>query len=484
LLRDAISSKEQAPTKTAYIFPDLLSARIYTQETSGFKIKTNTDSLQKLGGPLCSVQELTNMRKETTFGTCPPPGVGGPEVYPLLPWDCADESHWTEDLLQAVNTNNTLLKTDVAGGVPETLNTPTMEVKELTFPSSSFTIVPRDEEVPTSILSSDEELLGDMNIDVMDASSLPSTSSHTYTNNDFEFFPDNSTNIEDVWGSLGSPSMQAVSLLEIEGRSKEDTEVATFDAPVEVTKVETDDRDLLNWAMETSEVLNSVAAAPEDDKDNVFVTLDTSQLQLFADYRPRNYSDETPATVLSPPANNINCPPATVTSQTPSSFGPVRTPRGARTPARYSPTLSETYRPAVRRGRGRPPVAPGRAITPRVSRAGTLVSGSESDGMYISDGNLTDADISDLRYRRMRDLNNEASKRCRENRKSKFQILEEELDELKARNLELTVRWRRLESAVQKIKQQYIEFVAQGAQGQLPLLPDVATLWSDMPNQE
>ena len=233
--------------------------------------------------------ELTNMRKETTFGTCPPPGVGGPEVYPLLPWDCADESHWTEDLLQAVNTNNTLLKTDVAGGVPETLNTPTMEVKELTFPSSSFTIVPRDEEVPTSILSSDEELLGDMNIDVMDASSLPSTSSHTYTNNDFEFFPDNSTNIEDVWGSLGSPSMQAVSLLEIEGRSKEDTEVATFDAPVEVTKVETDDRDLLNWAMETSEVLNSVAAAPEDNKDNVFVTLDTSQLQLFADYRPRNY---------------------------------------------------------------------------------------------------------------------------------------------------------------------------------------------------
>ena len=102
--------------------------------------------------------------------------------------------------------------------------------------------------------------------------------------------------------------------------------------------------------------------------------------------------------MLSPPANNINCPPATVTSQTPSSFGPVRTPRGARTPARYSPTLSETYRPAVRRGRGRPPVAPGRAITPRVSRAGTLVSGSESDGMYISDGNLTDADISDLRY--------------------------------------------------------------------------------------
>lgn len=468
------------------------------------------------------------MRKETTFGTCPTPSREvGAGACPLLSLAECSETNWTEDFLQAVNSSSTTtpLKTDVRlGVVQESLNTPTMELREPMFPlssssSSSLIIIPQEEEeAPTSILSpSDQTILADLNLEVVDAS-LPSTSNLAYNNHDdLEFnIPDaSSANIEDVWGCLGSPAMQAVPLLDVEGRGGgatlddavvDDTNkvvaAATFDAPVEVTKEEaTDDRDLLNWAMETSEVLNPVQ---QDNKDNIFATLDTSQLQLFADYRPSNYSDDSPVTLLSPledntmsqPTsiiNNVNSdPPATVTSQTAapaSSFGPMRPARATRNPARFSTTTSPleaaaASRPPAKRGRGRPPVAPGRAITPRVSRAGKIVSGSESDGLYISDGNLTDAEISDFRYRRMRDLNNEASKRCRENRKTKFQMLEEELNQLKARNLELTTRWRRLEAAVQKIKQQYVQFIAQGSQGPLPQLPDVAQLWSDIPKQE
>lgn len=103
--------------------------------------------------------------------------------------------------------------------------------------------------------------------------------------------------------------------------------------------------------------------------------------------------------------------------------------------------------PVKTRGRGRPPKPLGRAITPAVRR-GRVVSDTENS----TDGNLTEAEISDQRYRRMRDLNNEASKRCRENRKRKQEVLEEECEQLKERNTHLKAKLRKLESAVAKLK--------------------------------
>ena len=44
--------------------------------------------------------------------------------------------------------------------------------------------------------------------------------------------------------------------------------------------------------------------------------------------------------------------------------------------------------------------------------------------------NLSETEASAQKFRRMRDLNNEASRRCRENRKLKQELAERELEEL------------------------------------------------------
>jgi len=77
---------------------------------------------------------------------------------------------------------------------------------------------------------------------------------------------------------------------------------------------------------------------------------------------------------------------------------------------------------------------------------------------------LTPEQIDQLRYRRMRDLNNEASKKCRANRKSKLEQAEEVLAEEQVKNLELTERLGGLEEEVNRLKmwaQNYFGYVPQ-----------------------
>ena len=62
-------------------------------------------------------------------------------------------------------------------------------------------------------------------------------------------------------------------------------------------------------------------------------------------------------------------------------------------------------------------------------------------------------------FRRMRDLNNEASKRCRENRKLKFAALCDERDREFERNQELRSKVRELEHEVARNKAYIMEHV-------------------------
>ena len=89
---------------------------------------------------------------------------------------------------------------------------------------------------------------------------------------------------------------------------------------------------------------------------------------------------------------------------------------------------------------------------------------------------LTDQDIEQLRYRRMRDLNNEASKRCRESRKRKFDALERERDTELQRNMDLKKRFTDLQAEVSKLKEFYVSNYAPGARP----IPDPALMWSMM----
>ena len=67
------------------------------------------------------------------------------------------------------------------------------------------------------------------------------------------------------------------------------------------------------------------------------------------------------------------------------------------------------------------------------------------------------------KYRRMRDLNNDASKRCRENRKRKLQQLQEDLVAEEQRNQTLKLKLRLLEEAKEEAKRMFLQSIAKGA---------------------
>merc|ERR1712228_379840 len=71
---------------------------------------------------------------------------------------------------------------------------------------------------------------------------------------------------------------------------------------------------------------------------------------------------------------------------------------------------------------------------------------------YESSSNMSSEELQDVRYRRMRDLNNAASKRCRVNRKRKSEMQEEEQVLEAARNMELKIKVQDLGSQVAKFK--------------------------------
>merc|ERR1711944_380711 len=71
---------------------------------------------------------------------------------------------------------------------------------------------------------------------------------------------------------------------------------------------------------------------------------------------------------------------------------------------------------------------------------------------YDSSSALSSEEKKAHKYRRMRDLNNAASKRCRLNRKRKMGDMEQEEEELKEKNMRLQIQVQQLEKTVEKVK--------------------------------
>lgn len=106
------------------------------------------------------------------------------------------------------------------------------------------------------------------------------------------------------------------------------------------------------------------------------------------------------------------------------------------------------HHPASRK-RGRPSRAPGsRAITPHPATAPETT------------GNMTEDEVSAQKYRRMRDLNNEASRRCRETRKEKQDAAERQLDDLRTRNEQLRRTLDKMEAQAKLMKSKMMTLVA------------------------
>merc|ERR1719432_263075 len=108
--------------------------------------------------------------------------------------------------------------------------------------------------------------------------------------------------------------------------------------------------------------------------------------------------------------------------------------------------------PQKKRGRGRPRIPrpypePPKRPRGRPPTAATVAVVNEYDSSTMSEG-----DQKLVKYRRMRDLNNAASKRCRVNRKRKFEVMEDELSLLERRNITLKTEVDGLEARVEKAK--------------------------------
>jgi len=98
--------------------------------------------------------------------------------------------------------------------------------------------------------------------------------------------------------------------------------------------------------------------------------------------------------------------------------------------------------------------SPGAGSNQRGTMQSSGVSTSESEISQLSDSTneLTDDEVSASKYRRMRDLNNEASRRCRDRRRMKQQNMAAELDQQRNKNLILKKKCDILELKTRKIK--------------------------------
>jgi len=135
----------------------------------------------------------------------------------------------------------------------------------------------------------------------------------------------------------------------------------------------------------------------------------------------------------------------------------------------YVDVLDEDYVPVpAKRARGRPRL-PRREVTPprrprgRPATAPTHANVSEIDSELEG---LFGAERKEAKYRRMRDLNNAASKRCRVNRKRKFEDMDNEIQREESRNAKLKIQMEALETQVDNFKKMIIDMIKTKKQNQ------------------
>lgn len=122
-----------------------------------------------------------------------------------------------------------------------------------------------------------------------------------------------------------------------------------------------------------------------------------------------------------------------------------------------APTILMVVEGRNKKTRGRPPVST-RKITKRVNAKVLRAARPITDDESATESYMSDAEyIAQMKYRRSRDLNNEASKRCREKRKEKFFELCQQRDELADRNVELRAKLGNMEKLVAELKKYFNE---------------------------
>merc|ERR1719511_359547 len=132
----------------------------------------------------------------------------------------------------------------------------------------------------------------------------------------------------------------------------------------------------------------------------------------------------------------------------------------------------------ARRGPGRPRKPRTECVVKRRGRPAKVYTSSENTNEHHNYSNDSSSmSTAERRYRRMRDLNNIASQRCRLKRKSKMQNALEELKEEENKNKELSMIVRILEEQVKALKQHFITKIS-NPQQRVVLVPSPNTVWN------
>merc|ERR1712018_637656 len=132
----------------------------------------------------------------------------------------------------------------------------------------------------------------------------------------------------------------------------------------------------------------------------------------------------------------------------------------------------------ARRGPGRPRKPRTECVAKRRGRPAKVYTSSENTSEhhnYSTDSSSTST--AERRYRRMRDLNNVASQKCRLKRKFKMQNAIDELRLSEEKNTELKMKVRILEEQVKTLKKHFINKISNPAK-KVVVVPSPDTVWN------
>lgn len=417
-----------------------------------------------------------------------------PPLYDTLILPTIDLSAILDSSSSSTNDDN---RRNTNGGGGRELNTPTMDMEE----------------------EDEEEVLGEFNL----SDSRPITLHEGVLTELWNLTPPVATKAKNAKApkfptaaAAGGGKMMCVNPLDVEGRrknkkaaqqqqspGKQQQQQTTFEvtaAPTTGHKVTKGQRPKLRLTMPPPVKAEVKAESPEDGMEGLTPLLEetlggascsSSSFDLLAYVTDTTIKVDDPMAVehmgfsnAEPVASTSTAAPGPLPPVTSDQVGPtppsgkrrrVLTERAAaaRRQQEGGEDDDEDWEPRPKRGRGRPP---GKKSMPKAAAAAATTA---SDHSYGSAGGSSSRrggaplaravaaaegdSAKEAKYRRMRDLNNEASKRCRQNRKNKQANLEAEAEALARKNVELKLRVGQMEELLERLKSRFVEKVANPA---------------------
>lgn len=430
-----------------------------------------------------------SLKKPTSLASTPPTGaVGVPK--PLQTLFSTKKEDWTQDLYRALDPKTptqatgldegfskkpknkivinketlsggcitSALNTPVMSNTPELINTPEImsPIQTMLFPENQLG-VEQVTELTVPVVQYPVEDSNPISVPVDDfifnmPDSIPSVWGELNNTNQGPFATDSNQCIdprmaEGIQFTVDEAMEQILFNNMPENSNVEDvapfSPVGNFDAASLNTST-APQGDLLDW------LFNKTVVAEDAEVEPHYSPMDLETTEDEEEYIPR-FLIQTKASVK----EEI---PSTITSQfvepTPSTSSVFNQPA----PVQIKVEVIQ------KKTRGRPPKEGPRHITPKPTPA-NKDRRTDTDHIYMG---VVHDNKDDQRYRRMRDLNNDASKRCRQNRKTKFTVLEMEKDQLIVKNSELKFKVKKMEEIVAALKKKFISDIANPVKSEAP----------------